>query len=70
MNQVIIYTSPTCPKCEILKTKFKNKNIEYREINEYKTLIELGITEVPIVSINGVKMDFVTANNWCNNYND
>jgi len=36
--KVKIYTTPTCPYCQMAETFFKNHKIEYREINVLDSL--------------------------------
>lgn len=54
-----IYTTTTCPKCQALKGMFKEKNVDYEEVNIEKDfvarakLIENDIYQVPALEING-----------------
>lgn len=64
--RVIVYTTETCPKCKILKTKLQQKNIEYTEINDTNEMIRLGILNVPVLSVDGTMKDFAEANRWVN----
>ena len=64
---VKIYTTATCPKCRILKTKMSEKNVEYVEETSLDVMTALNITSVPQLQIDdGPLMDFVAANNWVN----
>ena len=63
---VILY-STDCPKCKVIKKKLDNANINYCIINDIDKMTELGINEVPVVSVNGEMMNFVDANKWINN---
>ncbi len=56
--KVKIYTTPTCPFCEMAKQYFKSKNIEYEEIdvssdiNGAREMIEkTGQMGVPVIEI-------------------
>lgn len=62
----ILY-STGCPKCNVLKEKLKAANIEYNEISDVNEIMKQGIFTVPVFSVNGVKMDFVAANEWIKN---
>ena len=33
MNKVIIYSTPTCPYCQLAKEFFKENNVEYDDFN-------------------------------------
>lgn len=60
-----LYTTH-CPKCKILKKKLDELNIEYDIIEDVDIMLELGMSQVPILEIDEVKMDFTEANNWVN----
>ncbi|PIU21318.1 MAG: NrdH-redoxin [Candidatus Diapherotrites archaeon CG08_land_8_20_14_0_20_34_12] len=60
MVKVIIYSTPTCPFCELVKKFLKENNIKYTEINLAKNKEKLkemitksGQTGVPVVDIDG-----------------
>ena len=65
-DMVIVYSTPTCPKCNVIKSKLKSKNIEYVENQDIDVMTAKGITNVPYLEVDGVLMDFSTANNWIN----
>ena len=58
--KVILY-STHCPKCKVLETKIKTKNIEYEEINDMKIMKEKGFASMPMLEVDGTIMDFKTA---------
>lgn len=62
----IILYSTGCPKCNILKRKLADKNIEYVEKNDVDEMLSLGIEQVPVLSLNGELLTFVEANEWIN----
>lgn len=58
VKEVIVYTSPTCPKCTMLKAYLKNKQIvfEERDINKGSNAQELevlGISSIPVIKYKG-----------------
>lgn len=56
-----------CPKCRVLETKLKQKNIEYEEISDEKKLLELGLSDMPMLELDsGELLAFVEANNYIN----
>ena len=63
---VVLY-STHCPRCNVLEKKLKQKNIDYREVNDVETMKEKGYLTVPILEVNGTSMDFKIANDWFNN---
>lgn len=60
----IVLYSNNCPKCNILKKKLAEKNIEYTECNDIDTMVALGISCVPVLGVNGTLMDFKDAVIW------
>lgn len=64
---MIVVYSTGCPKCKVLINKLSAKNIEYLVFDDVDKMIEMGITNVPILEVDGVRMEFKEANNWINN---
>lgn len=62
---ITLYTT-NCPKCRILEQKLKSKNIEYEEFTDVNKMIEMGFNMMPILDVDGIVMDFGTANKWIN----
>ena len=62
---VILY-STGCPKCKILEKKLEAKNIPYERNNSVDEMLVLGITEVPVLSVDGQLLSFSEANKWIN----
>lgn len=63
----IILYSTGCPKCKVLKSKLEDKGIEFVENSSVEEMTELGITQVPVLSVCGVLLDFKNAVTWVNN---
>ena len=63
----IIFYSTHCPKCKILETKMKNKNINYTEDNNVNSMLAKGIKSAPYLEIDGQLYDFKKAVEWVNN---
>lgn len=66
---MIILYSTNCPKCKILEQKLKSNNIEYVEFTDVDKMIEMGFSMMPMLEVDGVIMDFGTANKWVNEFN-
>ena len=66
---MIILYSTNCPKCKVLEQKLKSKNIEYIEFTDIDKMIEMGFSVMPMLEVDGVIMDFGTANKWINEFN-
>ena len=61
-----LYTTH-CPKCKVLETKLKKKNIPYEEIEDIDIIQKKGFDNLPILELdNGDLLDFVTANKFVN----
>jgi len=67
VNDKIILYSTHCPKCEVLKKKLAEKEITYTENNSVDEMLALGITEVPVLGIDGELKNFSAAVAWLNN---
>lgn len=63
MNRVILF-STGCPQCNVLKEKLKAANIDYIEVTDKDTIIAKGITKVPVLEVDGIKMELSAANEW------
>lgn len=61
INKNIILYSTGCPRCNVLKKKLSEKNIAYTENTSTEEMLALGITEVPVLSLDGVLLNFREA---------
>lgn len=61
-----ILFSTGCPRCEVLKKKLAEKSVEYTENNSVDEMLSLGITEVPVLKIDGNLIGFKEAVEWVN----
>lgn len=62
----IILYSTGCPKCNVLKKKLAEKQIEYTENNNVEVMASLGIDQVPVLSVGGELLGFTEATKWIN----
>ena len=60
---VILYTSG-CPRCKVLEKKLDDKHVEYTKFTDVNAMIEKGFKQAPLLEVDGVVMDFKTANDW------
>lgn len=65
MQSVILY-STGCPRCDVLKNKLNAKSISYNTNNSVDEMIKMGISDIPVLSVNGVLMKFKEAVDWVN----
>lgn len=59
--------SAGCPKCKVLKGKLSAAGIQYIEVSSVEKMIEMGFDSVPILEVDGERMDFAAAVSWINN---
>jgi len=60
---ITVFTSPTCPKCKILKTKLQFLNIPFEESQDYDRM--QGIMSLPAVEqADGTIMTYEYAMLW------
>lgn len=66
MDKIILYSN-NCPRCKILKKKLDDNKINYEIIDDVDTMIDKGLSTVPVLEINGRMLDFKEAVEWVNN---
>lgn len=64
----IILYSTGCPKCSVLKKKLDEKNIKYTVETDENKMMKLGITTVPVLSVDGAYLSFTGAVQWLKEY--
>lgn len=62
-NKIILYTSH-CPKCKVLRTKLDNAGITYDVFDDVDKMIEMGMTTVPILCVDGWNMTYSESIKW------
>ena len=65
MNVVLYSTG--CPRCKILKSKLDKKGITYSVVDDVDKMLSMGMVVVPVLEVDGVRMNFKEAINWINN---
>ena len=50
---ITVYTTEGCPRCKVLKLKLAQKNIPYEEFTDVDKMIEMGIVNCPMMSVDG-----------------
>lgn len=53
-NNIILYSTVNCPKCENIKKKFDSLNIKYIVNQNKEDMINLGIKYLPVANLNGL----------------
>lgn len=59
-----VYTTPTCPRCKILKDKMLAKNVEFEECQDIEEMERLNIEEVPKLMVDDKLLSFGEAVNY------
>lgn len=61
----ILYTTH-CPKCNVLETKLKSKNIEFEICEDVDLMLSKGIQQAPYLEVDNELMNFSKAVKWVN----
>ena len=69
MDKSIVLYSTGCSACNTLKLMLKNAGIEYTENNNTDEMLALGISQVPVLSVNGELMSYNDAKTWVQSNN-
>ena len=62
---VILY-STGCPKCNILKKKLEDAQIDYSVIEDVDIMVSKGLKDVPWLEVDGNLMNFADSSKWIN----
>ena len=65
MHKIIFYTTH-CPKCSVLETKLKAKNISYEVCSDIDLMIQKGLSSAPALEVDGKLMKFSEAISYIN----
>ena len=64
--KVVFYTID-CPKCRVLESKLKTKNVDFEECRDIEIMQEKGFENTPMLEVDGTSMSFGEAVKWINN---
>ena len=63
---IILYTTH-CPQCKVLEKKLIQKGFIYTTIDNIETMVNMGLTATPALSVDGNStMNFKEAVDWLN----
>ena len=62
---VILY-STGCPKCNSLKKKLADAQIDYSIVEDVDVMLSMGLKDVPWLEVDGNLMNFVDSSKWIN----
>ena len=60
----IVLHSTHCPKCKVLESKLKQKNINFEENNDVDLMVQKGFKSAPVLEVDGVAYSFKEAVEW------
>ena len=63
-DSIKVYSLPSCGMCRALKRALSDNNIPFDVCEDEKEMAELGIKNVPILSVNGKFYNFNEARAW------
>ena len=66
MKLEIVFYSTGCPKCKVLKAKLDSMGIDYAIFNDVDRMVEMGMTTVPNLMVDGKLMNFKESVDWLN----
>lgn len=69
MDKSIVLYSTECNACNTLKLMLKSAGFEYAENNNIDEMLALGITKVPVLSVDGKLMSYNDAKKWVQSNN-
>ena len=69
MSKNLVLYSTGCSACNTLKLMLKNAGIEYTENNNTDEMLALGISQVPVLSVDGELMSYNNAKTWVQSNN-
>lgn len=63
-----VYSTPTCGKCQVIKTKLNSKGIQFLNCQDIDIMQSLNITSVPCLKTDDGKMirNFSEINSYVN----
>ena len=64
-EQITLY-STGCPRCDVLKKKLYDKSVRFQEECSVEKMLELVITQVPVLRVNDQMLSFTDAVKWVN----
>ena len=70
MDKSLVLYSTGCTACKNLKLMLQDAGIEYTENNSIDEMLALGISQVPVLSVDGELMTYDDAKKWVQSNNN
>lgn len=64
---IVVLYSTGCPRCKVLESKLDEKGTTYSVVDNVDKMLSMGMTTMPVLEVDGVRMNFKEAINWINN---
>lgn len=64
---MVLYSN-NCQRCRILKKHLEKGSFNFTVFDNEEAMIEMGFQEMPILEVDGQKMNFETAIKWINSF--
>lgn len=61
---IIVYSKPGCGGCEFVKRTLTSKEISYELSDDFEKVINLGLSALPIIEVDGEFYDGAKAVNY------
>ena len=74
--KIILYTLPSCPICHMVKTKLKNKNIDFQEKDFAEISAQINSVQAPALQVTDEQGNIVIYNSpsqmvaWISQYGE
>lgn len=65
MKEVILY-STNCPKCRVLESKLKDRNIQFTKFTNIEEMRKMGYINMPKLKVDDKLYEFMEAIDWIN----
>ena len=66
--QVVLFSQPTCPMCQVLKQQLADHSIKFTLIDDMETISQHHIYSVPTLLVDDVYFNFPEALKWVRTY--
>jgi len=63
---LVLYSTENCPMCKMLKQRLDSAKIEYEVCMDMDKMVELDITHVPVLGVDGLLMNMPAAIGYIN----
>lgn len=63
-DSIIVYSSPTCPKCRMLKQQLTEAGIFFTVCEDVEIALSKGVSTLPMLEVNQELMNLSDALKW------